>query len=377
MIATLRKSATATRWLGPIGALAALAGCNLVADLGQFDNAISASADAATLSDDSSTPIDAGPGVPLDASPGVPLDASPDVSLDASPDISLDASPDVSLDASPGVPHDASPGTALDATAGPDVDTGTGSALDAGTDSTLDAAQDSTAAGESDAASAPDGAAEAGSWCALHAPATAFDCHDFDETSDASAGFTSHFIPASGEMAQVTSTDYAPGSPPNSLLIATPALDAGGYEIDQFNDVLLYHNKLEVTFALKIVGYVSTDGVVSLLRVSYQNNAWAETLDITANAAALNESWSNGGKAAHAVAMPTLNAWVNVDLLVDLNGHTQSLAFDGVGEISDGGISNPNESNPALFVQSGLNYLGGPAQPLSIYTDDIVVNNPP
>jgi hypothetical protein len=75
--------------------------------------------------------------------------------------------------------------------------------------------------------------------------------------------------------------------------------------------------------------------------------------------------------------MPTLNAWVSMDLLVDLNAHTQSLAYDGVSALSVPGISNPTESNPALFVQAGLNWLSGPAKAMSIFWDDIVVSTPP
>jgi hypothetical protein len=328
MITTKRDRATAIEWRRPLGAWTAvcMVGCNLVANLDRFDNAVAAPVDVSSASDDSSA-----------------------VDANTQPTSDVDSQP-----------------------AG---DAATASNLDAGIDSTVDIGQDS--APTNDSSTTLDVAPEATTWCALHAPVTAFDCHDFDETNDAAAGFTSHFIPSSGDMAQVTSTDYAPGSPPNSLLIATPALDAGGYEIDQFNDVLLYSNKLEVSFAVKIVNYDSSDGVVSLIRVSYQNNAWAETLDINANTTALDESWSGGGKAAHTVTMLSLNAWVSVDLLVDLNTHTQSLTYSGVSALSSTGISNPNESNPALFVQSGLNYLGGPAKPLSIYTDDIVVSTPP
>jgi hypothetical protein len=75
--------------------------------------------------------------------------------------------------------------------------------------------------------------------------------------------------------------------------------------------------------------------------------------------------------------MPPLDAWTRIDLVVDLGAHTQSLTYDGASALSGSSISNPTQSNPALFVQSGLNYLGGPAKPMSIYNDDIVVNTPP
>jgi hypothetical protein len=311
-------------------AMVDLAGCALIADLQKFDNAVSATVDA-------ESPAEGAPGVTDDATdPSADDEASP-----STDDSALEGSVDVTTDSS--------------------VTTAT----DAGADTTQDAGATS------------DSTPEAGTWCARNTSANTFDCHDFDETGDSSAGFTNHLLSSWGELAVVTSTDYAPGSPPNSLLISTPAIDAGGYAIDQYNDVLLYHNKFELRFATKIVNYDSSAGVVSLIRMSYQNNGWAETLDLQGNTTTLDESWTGNGKAAHSVTMLPLDSWVDVDLVVDLNGHTQSLTFNGVSALTVSTISNPNQSNPALFVQAGLNYLGGPAKAMSIYCDDIEVNTPP
>jgi hypothetical protein len=361
------------------------AGCSLVADLGQFDHVVAASSDAAGTPSDASQSAD--DGSTIDESTASTDDAGSDAVAESSAYANVDATVDSAVDAAPD--SHVSPPTAdgsLDATIDSTVDAAVDSPVDVTVYSPVDATPDSqtsppvdaspdTAIGDS--AMPVDASPEASTWCAMNATTNTFDCHDFDESSDAAAGFTNHLLSTWGELATVTSTDYAPSSAPSSLLISTPALDGGGYAIEQFNDVLLYHNKFELSFATKIVNYDSDAGVVSLIRMSYQNNGWAETLDLRGATTALNESWTNNGKAAHTATMLPLNAWVNVDLVVDLNGHTQTLTYNGISALTASAISNPNESNPALFVQAGLNYLGGPALPMSIYCDNIIVNTPP
>jgi hypothetical protein len=330
-----------------------IGGCDVIAGLGQFDNAVEA-IDAVDSGSEIATPGEDGQPAPLASSSAANLSSSTGSSGGAS--------------------------SALATTGAADA-----FAPDAGaSEATPDAASDSADAAMDDAAAVTPADAgppsDAGAtWCVEHASPVTFDCHDFDDAASPLAGFTSHFF--SGNFASVTSTDYAPGSAPSSLLIATPALDGGSSAINQFNDVLLYHDKLELAFSLKLVSYDSNAGDVSLFRVSYQDNGWAETLDLRGSTATLNEVWplSNGGtgRAAHGVTMPPLDAWTRIDLVVDLGAHTQSLTYDGASALSGSSISNPTQSNPALFVQSGLNYLGGPAKPMSIYNDDIVVNTPP
>ena len=240
-----------------------IGGCDVIAGLGQFDNAVEA-IDAVDSGSEIATPGEDGQPAPLASSSAANLSSSTGSSGGAS--------------------------SALATTGAADA-----FAPDAGaSEATPDAASDSADAAMVDAAAVTPADAgppsDAGAtWCVEHASPVTFDCHDFDDAASPLAGFTSHFF--SGNFASVTSTDYAPGSAPSSLLIATPALDGGSSAINQFNDVLLYHDKLELAFSLKLVSYDSNAGDVSLFRVSYQDNGWAETLDSRGSTATLNEVW--------------------------------------------------------------------------------------
>jgi hypothetical protein len=236
--------------------------------------------------------------------------------------------------------------------------------LDAGTDAT----------GSTDAA-------PAGTWCSTHKSSSTADCHDFDEGQPVQYGFTNHYY--SGDFASVTSTDFAPGSPPSALLVSTPLLDAGGPSQDeQFNDVLSFHDKVELSFALKLVNYDASAPYVSLFRFSYQDGAWAAQFDLRQGGAVFNETTAlpDGGTShsTYAAAQPSpLDAWTNVDCLFDFAKHTVSLSFNGVVIVSNQPITNPDQSAPTLFVQAGLNFLVSPAKPMMIYYDNILLNTPP
>jgi hypothetical protein len=318
-------------WLVVIAA-GMLAACSLVADLSRFDGVVPASNDGGASSGSSSSLA------------SVVALSKPDAEA----------------------PIDGAPAA---------IDAGVGSA-DAGGDATSETAI-SDAGDLADLADLGDAAAL--SWCARHASDQNFDCHDFDECGDAGAGFTSHFY--SGDYASVTSSDYAPGSPPSSLVVSTPALDAGNAD-DQYNDVLLYKDKLELEFSVKIVNQDLKAGDLSLFRLSYQNNAWALTFDMHGASGALDEQWSlphgGTGQASHAVeGSLALSAWTDIDIVVDFALHTVSMTVNGAEAVKGASISNPSQSNPALFVQTVLNYLSAPATPMLIYYDDIVVRTPP
>lgn len=238
----------------------------------------------------------------------------------------------------------------------------------------LDASDADTVTGSVDAQ-------DAGGWCAAHRSANAIDCYDFDEGQTAQYGFMSHYY--TGHFASVTSMDFAPGSPPSSLLVSTPLLDAGEAPQDeQFNDTLAFHNKVELSFALKIVNYDPDAGYISPFRFSYQNGAWAAELDLEQTGAFFNESTAlpDGGTrhSTYAAAQPSpLDAWTNVDCLFDLANHTVSLSYDGVAVVTNQAITNPGQTAPAIFVQVGLNFLMSPAKPMMLYYDDIVLSTPP
>ena len=238
----------------------------------------------------------------------------------------------------------------------------------------LDASDAGTVTGSIDAQ-------DAGGWCASHRSAITIDCHDFDEGQTAQYGFTNHYY--TGRFASVTSTDFAPGSPPSSLLVSTPLLDAGeAPQYEQFNDIFAFHNKVELSFALKIVNYDPDAGYISPFRFSYQNGSWAAELDFEQTRAFFNESTAlpDGGTrhSTYAAAQPSpLDAWTNVDCVFDLTNHTVSLSYDGVAVVTEQAITNPGQDAPAIFVQVGLNFLVSPAVPMMLYYDDIVLSTPP
>jgi hypothetical protein len=348
--------------------IAHLAGCSLVANLGQFDDAVPAS--ATVVGDDG-----AGNGSAVAIQPDAPA-SSAHSSMGSSVQPTIDSSSDAAVNpmtdtTASGQPTDSAVDSAPDPDAAIEPDSATDSATEPATDVEASAA---------DAANETAGGPEAGPWCVGHASTINVDCHDFDEGNAAPVGFSTHYY--SGNFAAVTSADHAPSSAPSSLLISTPALGDGGTANNQFNDTLSYHSKLELSFAVKIVDYDPNVGNLSVFRLSYKDNKWAETLDLHGATATLTEVWtpSGGGtgQTNHTVTMPSpLDAWTLVDIVVDLGGHTQSMTYNGVSALTGSEISNPADNNPTLFVQSGLNFLIGPAKTMFLYWDDLIVATPP
>ena len=226
--------------------------------------------------------------------------------------------------------------------------------------------------------SSADGAQSSG-WCASHRSPVTVDCHDFDEGQPADFGFSSHYFTA--HYASVTSAEFGPGSSPSALLVSTPFLALGGAPQDeQFNDLVAFHDKVELSFALKIVSYDPTAGYVSLFRISYLTGNWSLEFDLQQGGAVFNESISTfGGATKHSYAAPqpsVLDGWTNVDCVFDLANHTVSLSYGGVSVVANQTIANPSQSTP-VFVQTGLNYLVAPAKPMMIYWDNMLLNTPP
>jgi hypothetical protein len=357
-----RESATAFLGVAVSGLAAAVAsagvqGCSLVAGLDEFNGAVAQEIDAAPS--DSSPSFDA---PPAEMTMGYVRDSAGGGEASTDPLQRDDAG------APPPIP-DASAGT-TDGGSNP-VGGGDGGHGGSGGDAP-DSRTDATAEAN---------AHDAGTWCSSHASATTLDCHDFDEGQPPQSGFASHYF--SGHYASVTATDYAPGSPPAALLVTTPQIDAGGPSQDeQFNDVLGFRTKVELSFDLKIVNYDPTAGDVSLFRLSYQGGGWATQFDLHQNGASFTESNAgpDGGaeQTTYVAAQPSaLDAWTNVDCLIDFGNHTMSLWYNGVPIITNQAIRNPDQNKPMLFVQTGLNYLVAPAKPMMIYYDDILLSAPP
>jgi hypothetical protein len=364
-----------------LGAAAAIlmAGCSLIADVGQFDNATAADDGAAASPEPDGEVADGSrpPGPDGAAEGASTIDArDPTDSGGAGDTFVSDFDGDDAAASSKDSGDATAPSTdSGDATTAPPTDSGAPSS-DAG-DSAL---------GEVDAADSAALVQDAGNdapaltWCAAHVSATTLDCHDFDEGNPAAQGFSSNYY--STIFAAVTSSDYVPGSAPSSLLLSTPLLDAGGpWADEQFNDVVSYHDKLELTFSLKIVNFQATSGDVSLFRISYKNSDWAVSLDYQGTTAALNESatFADGGTYVHAhqASLPTFTNWTTVDVLVDFVDQTIAMTYDGVSIVPSQAIESPTQNNPQLFVQSGLNYLASPAKPMMIYYDNIILSAPP
>jgi hypothetical protein len=382
------RSARHSRWIGAFlanvlvlgAAAAALSACGWVADLGQFDTATAggsegddgaivadSEADDAAISAEGAVSTGPNPvGGPPDAT-SMPTDAVA-VAYEDDAEAKAPSGPTTMPD---GMSDAAGTGTAPDPADAPDAPVAT-------TPNGPDASEESDAP----VASTPDaGDAAAPSWCSGHAASTRFDCHDFDEGNPPPFGFSSTFEPE--VFSQVSTQDHALGSSPSSLLIATPALAAGASSVSQqFADVLPYHGKVELNFELKIVNFDTGAGVVSLARVGYQDAAWGVTLDYTGTSASLNEAapLPDGGtyRQAHNTSQPsTFAAWNDIDLLLDFGAHTMSLAYNGVAVVSNQPIANPTQTNPNISIIMGLNYLGPPAKPMSIFLDDIVISTPP
>jgi hypothetical protein len=325
------------------------AACSLVADVGQFDNATAAHDDAASEPDG-----EVADGSLLPEADGAAEGASP---IDARDPADAAGVEDTSV-------SDLDGGDAAAASS----DGGDGAVIE------LDAAD--SAAPVQDAGND----AAALTWCAAHESATTLDCHDFDEGNPAPTGFSSNYY--SSIFAAVTSTDYVPGSAPSSLLLSSPSLDAGGPSAnEQFNDLVAYHGKLDLTFSVKIVNFQATSGDVSLFRISYKNTDWSMSLDYQNTSAELNESatLADGGtyNHAHLASQPTFTSWTTVDVLVDFVDHSIAMTYNGISIVASQAIESPTQTNPMLLVQVGLNFLGSPAKPMMIYYDNIVLSAPP
>ncbi|GEM_PF-3924538 len=366
----------------------ALAGCNLVANLGEFDNAV---ADTAEAAPDRESVIGSVAEASEAGAPGESIVGSEDGGESMQTGVDpADAAPvpwadgpggntDDAMHLVDAAPHAMNVADATDAASGA-ADAASGSADAASGSADVASGAADAASGAADAGEPAD-ASDGGTWCATHVSSITIDCHDFDEGRSASAGFASNYF--SSVFANVTTAAFAPGSAPSALLITTPLLAAGANAaFEQFNDTVPFHDKLELSFALKIVNYDSAAPDVSLLRVSYEDNSWAESLDFQQVAANFIETASppDGGtyRGIHTAAQPsTLTDWTNVDVLYDFAGHTVTLSYNGVAVVTDQAIQNLAPGTPSIFVQVGLNFLQAPAQSILIYYDNILLEAPP
>jgi hypothetical protein len=239
--------------------------------------------------------------------------------------------------------------------------------------------QDADGGAPDEGGSAPDGddggnVDAAVTWCTANATANTLFCNDFDEGKPYSDGFTTFFALADGGLVpSVVSSDFA--SPPSSLLVTTSAVASGSNEYEQ----LVAHvsentSRIQLQFALKLVDYDVNVGDLSLVRIAFASGNWWVTWDLQ-SAATVYETLlvPDGGQVqeTHPTPMPPLGEWVNVVFAVDVGAQTVSLTLNGTPALQDS-ISAPAAS--AIFTGGiGINYLQGPAQPMSIYYDNVAI----
>jgi hypothetical protein len=258
-----------------------------------------------------------------------------------------------------------------------------GYVADAGVEDANDGAAaillDAGEAGRDSAADASTAQDAGGPWCMRMASSTASFCRDFDsdDTLAYNAGWDNFWT--TSDCASLAASDYA--SPPRSLLLSTPALAAGANaEQEQFDIYVSFKKLIQLQFALKLENFDQSAGDVSLVRVAYQSNRWWVSLDFQQSGGFLLESTVGDGgalsQAQHPIAQPPLGVWTTVSLTVDLAGEVVSLSYDGTPILTSEAITAPVESNPALDITLGMNYLGPPAQPMQIYYDNILVVTP-
>jgi hypothetical protein len=233
---------------------------------------------------------------------------------------------------------------------------------------------DGSDGGDDGALDGGDGGDAAVDWCLANAtPDTTF-CRDFDDGKPYAYGFAAYLALADGgEAPSVVSTDFV--SPPNSMLVPTPAL-ASGSESEQVQLVVHIsdHTRIQLQFALKLVDYDVSVGDLSLVRIAFDSGNWWVSWDLQGNANVYETIVSpDGGQTlvTHPTTMPALGQWVNVVLTVDVDAETVALTLNGAPALQDS-ISAPALVG-SLSVTIGINYLQGPATPMSLYYDNVAI----
>jgi hypothetical protein len=223
----------------------------------------------------------------------------------------------------------------------------------------------------------PDSAFGAG-WCATNMTSSTVYCNDFDEpTSTAQGSWDSIFLSGT-DCASLDSPLDAP-SPPNSLLFSTPPVASGSMYQEQFTKYPTNVNSETLQFALKLGAFDVNAGDISLVRIGYRSGAWSVSLDLAGAGAELYETIENsdGGiqTVGHMVRQPPLGVWTTIALTVDSAANRLALSYDGNPvTITNEVILNPASPGAAFSTIVGLNYLRGPAQPMTISYDNILIS---
>ncbi len=241
-----------------------------------------------------------------------------------------------------------------------------------GADASQERLEDADALPGAGDASAADGG-DAASWCEANAtPDTAF-CRDFDDGMPYGYGFSTDFnLADGGQVPGLVSSDFV--SSPNSLLITTPAMGAADVENVRLTVPVTDHKRIQLKFALKLVDYDVGVGSLSLSQISFNSSNWRVSWDLQETASVHETLVSpDGGLTTftHPTTMPPLGQWVDVVWILDIKAETISLTLDGTSALK-GPISAPALAG-GLSAAIGINELEGPAQPMSIYYDNVAI----
>ncbi len=252
-------------------------------------------------------------------------------------------------------------------------------AADASTNDATDAS------GPADAAGSPD-VSDVGApsdWCAANSNAKTALCRDFDDGKAYGYLFSTTYVNLAAAGAVPTIVSNVSLSPPSSLLLSMPFLGActidGGTDCSeqiQLTSNILSRTFVQIDFAIQLVNYDPNNvHDLSLFRIEYGNGQWAATWDLQGFMSTVYESVipPEGGVAntiQHKASLPPAG-WVNVVFTVDVAAQSVSLSFNGSVVFSD-----PSSAPPIVgpvSVTLGVNNLIGPATPLSLFLDNILL----
>jgi hypothetical protein len=116
---------------------------------------------------------------------------------------------------------------------------------------------------------------------------------------------------------------------------------------------------------------------LSLVRISYNQGAWAAAWDLQLASSTVFETVATDGGAlvvyAHQGVVPPLNEWVNVVFSVDIAAKTVSLVV-GTNSPVVSSVYAPPISGTAV-VTVGINNYIGPSLPMSVYLDNVLISH--
>jgi hypothetical protein len=279
--------------------------------------------------------------------------------------------------------HEAADAQDADVTTTDAVVEGAEAAEDAAPDGTLRDAQDAgDAAIDGVAQYAQDAANEAGDaaavdWCIANSSTATILCRDFDDGKPWGYLFDSAYDSFTALLPTVTTTDSV--SPPSSLLLLVPALDAGQSGNIQLTEHLQYHSAVDVQAAVKLVGFTPGAGSdLELLRVSYNSGTYWVSWGLGSGSSGIEETIASvdAGNTyiGHNSTIPPVGTWFNVALHVDFGSSLVSMTYNGQSAVSSSISNPPLGAGASLSVTVGVNWVTGVEAATQIFYDNVLIN---